>query len=107
MRRRRFRRSGRAGAKNNAQTTRAELGQTVLTKRDRRPRRRTASLRSVSVGASRPVVSSSTKILARGYASARASSIGGRQGAGWRVRAPRYTAEIVELFSRQGLRSIP
>ena len=42
-----------------------------------------------------------------GYASAGASSIGGRQGAGWRARVPRYTAEIVELFSRQGLRSIP
>ena len=41
-----------------------------------------------------------------GYASAGASSIGGSQGAGWRARAPRYTAEIVELSARQDLRFI-
>ena len=43
------------------------------------------------------VVSSKHKLLARGYASAGASSIGAAR-AGWRARVPRYAAEIVELF---------
>ena len=57
LRRRHFRWSD-AGEQNNAQATRAESTQTVLIKTARPPRRLTASLRSVSVGASRPVVSS-------------------------------------------------
>ena len=43
------------------------------------------------------VVSSKHKLLARGYASAGASSIGAAR-AGWRARVPRYAAEIVELI---------
>ena len=45
-------------SENNAQATRAESAQTVLIKTAQATRRLTASLRSVSVGASRPVVSS-------------------------------------------------
>ena len=44
------------GSENNAQATRAESAQTVLIRP--RPPELTASLRSVSAGASRPVVSS-------------------------------------------------
>jgi hypothetical protein len=46
-----------AGSKINAQATRAESARTVLAK-TAQATRRTASLRSVSVGASRPIVSS-------------------------------------------------
>ena len=57
MRRRHFRWSD-AERINIAQATRAESAQTVLIKAAQATRRLTASLRSVSIGASRPVASS-------------------------------------------------
>ena len=96
-----------AASENNAPATRAESAQTVLTKTaqatpetDREP----------AFGERRGVTTSS-KFKARKFwrgvmrplAPVRSGRARGRVGA----RVPRYTAEIVELFSRQSLRSIP